>query len=128
MVLVLVYVDEEVRERKRRLGTRKVGYVCHLWPLLRRIIEDWGLDETWTVTVRYRLSGHQAGPPGLGTSNVSGTAAASVSGHCQTRRWQGGGRDKKRHNETMWSAAEVFLSKHEVAGARDREAGHETCA
>ncbi|CAL1150989.1 unnamed protein product [Cladocopium goreaui] len=41
-VLVLVYVDEEVRERKRR-----------------RIIEDWGLDDTWTVTVRYRLSGDQ---------------------------------------------------------------------
>ncbi|CAE7534394.1 ngoBIM [Symbiodinium pilosum] len=42
VVLVLVYVDEEVRERKRR-----------------QIIEDWGLDDTWTVTVRYRLSGHQ---------------------------------------------------------------------
>eukprot|EP00435_Cladocopium_sp_Y103_P030803 s1198_g7.t1 len=41
-MLVLVYVDEEVRERKRR-----------------RIIEDWGLDDTWTVTVRYRLSGDQ---------------------------------------------------------------------
>ena len=41
-VLVLVYVDEEVRERKRR-----------------RIIEEWGLDDTWTVTVRYRLSGDQ---------------------------------------------------------------------
>ena len=26
----------------------------------RRIIEDWGLDDTWTVTVRYRLSGDQA--------------------------------------------------------------------
>ncbi|CAE7458520.1 ZMET5 [Symbiodinium microadriaticum] len=66
VVLVLVYVDEEVRERKRR-----------------RIIEDWGLDETWTVTVRYRLSGHQV----------------------TAKRADG----------------KVFLSKHEVAGARDRE-------
>ena len=73
---------------------RQMECVCGPWmPLvLRRIIEDWGLDETWTVTVRYRLSGHQAGPPGL--DSVSGTAAASItiSGHCQTCRRQGRGR------------------------------------
>ncbi|CAJ1423329.1 unnamed protein product, partial [Effrenium voratum] len=66
-VLVLVYVDEEVRDRKRR-----------------RIIEDWGLDDTWTVTVRYRLSGDQV-------------TAKRADGN-------------------------VFLSKHEVACAHDREA------
>ena len=25
----------------------------------RQIIEEWGLDDTWQVTVRYRLTGHQ---------------------------------------------------------------------
>jgi len=39
-VIVLVYVDEEVRDRKRK-----------------SIVESWGLDETWEVTVRFRRSG-----------------------------------------------------------------------
>eukprot|EP00930_Biecheleria_cincta_P045118 TRINITY_DN31098_c0_g1_i1.p1 TRINITY_DN31098_c0_g1~~TRINITY_DN31098_c0_g1_i1.p1 ORF type:complete len:2041 (-),score=461.67 TRINITY_DN31098_c0_g1_i1:392-6514(-) len=39
-LIVLVYVDEEVRERKRR-----------------KIIDSWGLDDTWTVTLRCRRSG-----------------------------------------------------------------------
>eukprot|EP00913_Durusdinium_trenchii_P031690 g29676.t1 len=34
--------NPKVRERKRR-----------------QIIEEWGLDDTWQVTVRYRLTGHQ---------------------------------------------------------------------
>jgi len=42
VAVVLVFVDEEVRERKRM-----------------RIIESWGLDDTWSVTVRVRHSGDQ---------------------------------------------------------------------
>jgi len=40
--VVLAYVDDEIRERKRR-----------------QIIESWGLDETWSVAIRLRRSGDQ---------------------------------------------------------------------
>lgn len=41
-VVVLIFLDEDVRERKKR-----------------QIIESWGLDDSWTVSIRVRRSGDQ---------------------------------------------------------------------